>query len=141
MFRILVIDDDPLILRMTARMLTDLNYTISTACSGPEGIECFRQSMHDLVITDVAMPVPQGLETIRKLRDLKLSLPILAISGGGWLTICPDLLDMARQAGATQTLAKPFTTEQLRNAVSSCMLAADLASPQGQGSSRSLGRG
>jgi CheY-like chemotaxis protein len=124
MVRILIIDDDLFILRMADRMLAGFNCMITSACSGPKGIERYRQSPHDLVITDVAIPVLRGLETIRALRALKPSLPILAISGGSWLFAGSDLLDLARQAGATETLAKPFTAKQLRDAISCCMLAA-----------------
>ena len=121
--RILVIDDDPFVLRMTTRMLSGFDCVTTTARSGPEGIERFRRSLPDVVITDVAMPVPQGLEAIRTMREIAPALPILAISGGGWLTNCSDLLDMARRAGATDSLAKPFTIEQLRTAVSCCLIA------------------
>jgi CheY-like chemotaxis protein len=119
--RVLAIDDDPFILRMIGRMLVDFNCAVTTACSGPEGIDRLRQSSFDLVISDVAMPVSQGVKTIRAMRALQPSLPILAISGGGWLIAGSDLLDLAREIGATESLAKPFTTEQLRSAVSSCI--------------------
>lgn len=128
--RILVIDDDPFILRMTTRMLSGFGCVAATAASGPEGVEHCRRSLPDLVITDVAMPVPQGLETIRTIRALAPSLPVLAVSGGGWLTNCADLLAMALQAGATDVLAKPFTIEQLRGAVSYCLIAQGSAAPQ-----------
>jgi CheY-like chemotaxis protein len=121
MVHILVIDDDPFILRMIDRMLTGNDRTITAAHSGPEGMESYRRSPSDLVITDVAMPASAGLETIRGLRALGPSLPILAISGGGWLVAGSDLLDLACQAGATAALAKPFTTDQLRDAVSLCL--------------------
>src|SRR5579864_8927757 len=115
--RVLVIDDDPFVLRMLSRMLADFNCAITTANNGLEGINRYRQSPQDLVVTDVAIPVSEGLETIRTLRGLEPALPILAISGGGWLVAGSDLLDLARQAGATEVLAKPFSTGQLRDAI------------------------
>ena len=124
MLRVLVIDDDPFVLRMIDRMLDGLDCIVTSAGNGSEGIERYRQGSHDLVIADVAIPVSEGLETIRTLRRLARSLPILAMSGGGWLLGGSDLLDLARCAGANETLAKPFTTEQLRSAVSCCILAA-----------------
>src|ERR1700722_10448288 len=98
MLRILVIDDDPFILRMVDRMLGRQDCGITLARSGPEGIGFYHRIRHDLVISDMAMPVSQGLETIRELRTHYPSLPILAISGGGWLADGPDLLEMARHA-------------------------------------------
>jgi two-component system, chemotaxis family, chemotaxis protein CheY len=122
--RVLVIDDDPFVLRMLSRMLSDFNCAIATASSGTEGIDRYRQSPADLVVTDVAIPISEGLETIRTLRGLEPALPILAISGGGWLVAGAELLDLASRAGATEVLAKPFSVEQLRDAVSYCLLAA-----------------
>src|SRR5713226_8250952 len=114
MVHILAIDDDLFILRMIERMLVGPDRTVTSAHSAPEGMDNYRRAPCDLIITDVAMPASAGLEAIRALRALGPSLPILAISGGGWLVGGSDLLQMARQAGATAALAKPFTTEQLR---------------------------
>lgn len=122
MLRILVIDDDLLMLRMMTRMLSSHDCEVTTANTGPEGIDYFNQSDFDIVITDVAIPVSQGLETIRVARALKPSLPILATSGGGWLVNSTDLLDIAREAGATATIEKPFTAADLWNAVRACVV-------------------
>jgi CheY-like chemotaxis protein len=122
--RVLVIDDDPFILRMIDRMLASPEYVLTLAQSGPEGFEAYRQGLHDIVITDVAMPVHQGLQMIGELRALEPSLPILVISGGGWLFNGAELLTIASQAGATEILGKPFTSQQLTDAISHCVLSA-----------------
>lgn len=129
MLRILVIDDDLLMLRMMLRMLSSHDCQVTTATSGPEGIGYFNQFAFDIIITDVAIPVSQGLETIRSARALKPSLPILATSGGGWLVNSSDLLDIAREAGATATIEKPFTAADLWSAVRSCIAQPALALP------------
>lgn len=127
--RVLAIDDDPFVLRMLSRMLSDFNCAITTASNGADGIHRYRQSPADLVVTDVAIPISEGLETIRRLRGLAPALPILAISGGGWLVAGAELLDLASRAGATEVLAKPFSAEQLRDAVSYCLLAIKTPGP------------
>jgi DNA-binding response OmpR family regulator len=120
MFRVLVIDDDPQIRKAIERMLDAPEYAVSLVANGAEGVDCFRRVRHDLVITDVLMPVQEGVETIRELRLLAPSLPILAISGG-WQFAGADLLDVVRRLGATEVLGKPFRVAQLRAAVARCL--------------------
>ena len=82
MKRILVIDDDFLTLDVLKRMLEIEGYEVVTALNGQEGIDIFHQSIIDLVITDLVMPVKDGLRTIMELRQEKPELPIIAISAG-----------------------------------------------------------
>jgi two-component system chemotaxis response regulator CheY len=73
------------------------------------------------VVTDLLMPEKDGIETILELRKRNATLPVLAISGGGSIGHRGDLLRMAQELGATATLSKPFTREELLAAVSLCL--------------------
>jgi DNA-binding NtrC family response regulator len=115
--RILLIDDDEQINSMLQEMLKSERYQLLAAASGEEGVTLLRNVSVDLLITDVLMPDMDGLEVIQKIRRHWPSMKILAMSGGG-LGATPDFyLDMARHLGAVKTLAKPFSREQLLNAV------------------------
>jgi CheY-like chemotaxis protein len=130
MIRLLVIDDDPVIRRVIKRILTDPECAVFEAENGLQGVECYRSLGHDLVITGLLMEVQEGVKTIIELRALTPSLPILAISGG-WQHRGADLLSLAHQLGATETLSKPFTPNELRAAVGRCLRASsgdDMAS-------------
>jgi CheY-like chemotaxis protein len=93
-------------------MLEGSGHMVRAAEDGNGGIESFTMTRPDLVITDMIMPQPDGIETIRALRDVDPSVPIIAISGGSG-----SVLMVARNAGAVAALAKPFEATHLLEAV------------------------
>src|SRR5665213_951359 len=98
--RVLMIDDDPVVRRTIARMLAPPDYEMTLAQDGLVGIEHYRQMGCDVVITDMIMPVKEGIETILELRVIAPSLPILAISVGRQ-SGSADLLKLSHRLGAT----------------------------------------
>jgi DNA-binding response OmpR family regulator len=117
MIRVLAIDGDPLIRKAIKCALTRPTYALSLAESGSIGVERYQRGLHELVITDLLTRGPEGALTIIELRVLAPSLPILVISGDGRIFRRDQLLESAREFGATATLPKPFTAEELRAAV------------------------
>ncbi|MEE4240467.1 MAG: response regulator, partial [Desulfopila sp.] len=83
MKKILIIDDEELILFFLKQVLTEEGYHVVTAADGEKGLELFRAQSADLVITDLVMPVKDGLKTIIEIREIDEAIPIVAISGGG----------------------------------------------------------
>ena len=122
MARILVIDDDDAVRATIRRVLERAGYLVEVAVNGADGIRFYRAAPHDLVITDLYMPEKEGIETIQELRAERPDLPILAVSGG----ILGDKsgLTDAELFGASATLAKPFTTEQLQSTVARLLASA-----------------
>lgn len=116
MATILVIDDDSGLRDVMRRALTSAGHVVVQAENGRIGLEAIRRAPPDLVITDLLMPEREGLQVIRELRANGSLLPILAISGGG-RTARLDFLDLARELGADETLAKPFRPRELVAAV------------------------
>jgi len=116
MKKILVIDDEPHILLMLKKMLERAGYEIDIASNGMEGLELFKKSPTDLVITDIIMPEKEGLETIREMKRLQSGLKIIAMSGGGKIT-ADNYLQTAKFFGASRILEKPFTQQQMVEAV------------------------
>jgi two-component system, chemotaxis family, chemotaxis protein CheY len=114
---ILVIDDDPLVLRTIERILQRRGYRVCLAADGSQGLTAFRCAQPDLVITDVVMPVQNGLDTIRLLLRSSPSAKIIAISGGNRASK-RDLLAAALAIGASATIIKPFAPEELLSMVS-----------------------
>jgi two-component system, chemotaxis family, chemotaxis protein CheY len=113
--RILLIDDNDLLRKMTRRMLATAGYDVQEAVNGKAGVACYRQQRSDVVITDILMPEQEGLETIRKLRHVDPQVKIIAMSGAGQGRA--GYLDLAVKFGARRTLQKPFTMEDLLAAV------------------------
>lgn len=108
---ILLIDDDDLVRSLMTRALTHARYTVIEAADGERGLELARAGAPDLVVTDLVMPVKEGVETIMTLRRERPRLPIIAISGG--VSNSQLYLDIAGKIGARRILAKPFLPAQL----------------------------
>jgi DNA-binding response OmpR family regulator len=118
---ILLIDDDPLVAFTVERMLEGDGFTVIRAADGDRGLQILQEKTVDLVITDLIMPVKEGIETIREIRELDATLPVIAVSGGGGHGSGGNYLRMAQALGATEILAKPFDQEQLLAAVKRCL--------------------
>jgi DNA-binding response OmpR family regulator len=118
--RILVIDDDADV-RETIRIALEAEgYEVVDAGDGQQGLAAFRRRVPDLVITDIVMPVTEGLQTIREIRRLRPAAPILAVSAGGRAGR-HDFLEIARSLGAWEVIAKPFDPDELVARVKSCL--------------------
>jgi CheY-like chemotaxis protein len=120
MSKILVIDDEPLLAKTLSLILGKAGYTVVTAENGKIGLEMFASEQPDLVITDIIMPVMEGLEAIQALRAQSPNIPIIAVSGGG-RTKNLEFLRIAEKLGANAALGKPFTKEQLLTTVAKCL--------------------
>ncbi|MEQ1842884.1 MAG: response regulator [Verrucomicrobiales bacterium] len=111
MSRILLIDDDHSLRSVVAKSLAHAGFEVVQAEDGLQGIELSRVATFDLIITDLIMPVQEGMETIMVLRQEAPNIPIIAISGG--LSNTRTYLDIAGKIGARRILEKPFTTKEL----------------------------
>jgi len=112
MAEIIVIDDDPIVLKLLTAMLVKAGHTVRFASSGNDGIALFRSQKADLVITDIVMPEKDGMQTILELRKMEKDVKIIAISGGS--DFDPEhYLDTAQLFGAHRILKKPFSSEDL----------------------------
>ncbi|WP_028583582.1 response regulator [Desulfogranum mediterraneum] len=116
MKRILVVDDEEQIRTMLTQMLEQEGYEVHTAENGEDGMSQVGQHFFDLVITDMIMPVKDGLKFIMELVRDYPELKILAISGGGAIK-AERYLTMAGYLGDIATLEKPFKRESLLNLV------------------------
>lgn len=112
MKRILVVDDEAQIRTMLTQMLEQEGYEVQTAENGEDGFNLVRKQVFDLVITDMIMPVKDGLKFIMELIKDYPDLKILAISGGGAIK-ADRYLTMAGYLGDIATLEKPFKRDRL----------------------------
>ncbi len=108
--RILVIDDDADMRSLLAQTLQSAGHEVVLAADGREGVQQFRTQPADLVITDMYMPIQQGLETIVQLRKEAPTVRIIAMCGKS--TAMP-MLSAAQRLGAVAVLQKPFLPDQL----------------------------
>lgn len=114
--RILIIDDEPTALELLRRIVVSAGYETVLAANGEEGLALFQQQPCALVITDMVMPVKDGLQTILDLRADAPELPVIAISGGG--TISKErYLAVASYLDRVITIAKPFPITAITDAI------------------------
>ena len=132
MARVLVVDDEPQILRALRINLRAREYEVCTAATGPEALEVAAKHPPDLVVLDLGLPGLDGLDVIQGLRGWT-SAPIIVLSGRA------DGMDKveALDAGADDYVTKPFGMEELlarMRAVARRAPGAD--APPGSGSGR-----
>lgn len=108
MARVLVVDDDPEIVRLLKRGLSYENYTVDTAADGNQALAAARDNPPDLVILDVMMPGMNGVEVTRRLRQAS-SVPILLLTAKSGVQDKVAGLD----SGADDYLVKPFDFNEL----------------------------
>ena len=109
---ILVVEDDVELREMLKVSLLRRDFSVFEASNGKEAIMQFNPSLTDIVITDIIMPEEDGLKAIMKIKELKPSVKIIAISGGG--KAGPgNYLNLAKALGANAIFSKPFPINDL----------------------------
>ena len=118
MASILLVEDDSDVRTLLRHALERAGHTVTEAWNGRDGLEQYKRVPWDVVVTDILMPEKDGLALIRELKRLDASVRIIAMTGGiGML----DFLDDAGTCGAQRTLRKPFSLNDLMNAVQEIM--------------------
>ena len=116
--KILIIDDDQWIQKVFQQILEGEGHETITANNGQEGLDIYKQESDsiDLVLTDMVMPVKDGLKFIMELEKEFGEVKVIAISGGG--VIEPErYLSLAESIGTSRTLKKPVKKQELITAV------------------------
>ncbi len=109
---ILIVEDDKDLREMLKTSLLMRKYTVLEASDGKEALLKFRPSVTDMVITDLIMPDEDGLKVIMKIKEIKPSVKIIAISGGG--KAGPgNYLNLAKALGADEIFPKPFSINEM----------------------------
>jgi two-component system response regulator MprA len=123
--RLLVVDDDRAVRESLRRALTLEGYEVDLAEDGADGLARVAGASPDAIVLDVAMPVVDGIEMCRRLRDDGASLPILMLTARESVTDRVAGLD----AGADDYLAKPFALEELLARLRALLRRSDGAAP------------
>jgi CheY-like chemotaxis protein len=120
MARILLIDDEDLVLFTLRTALEAAGHSVVEAGNGVEGIALRQSQPFDLIVTDIIMPEMDGVQAIKELRQLYPQQKIMAIAGGGRVRR-EGRLEFARKVGAERVLAKPFFDEEFLASVEQCL--------------------
>jgi DNA-binding response OmpR family regulator len=105
----LVVDDDPVVRSLIARILARKGWSVIEAANGAEAMVAARALRPNLVVTDYEMPSLSGLDLARSLRAVDVGLPILMVSGHP--NAESGILDLP--GGRTAFAVKPFGPDEL----------------------------
>jgi len=116
MARVLLVDDEATVLELLKTVLELDEHEVTTARDGNAALAAMANASFDVIVTDIVMPDREGIGLIMEIQKLKPNIPIIAMSGGGRGSVT-DYLEMAALLGARRTLSKPFSTQELLDAV------------------------
>ncbi len=114
--RVLIADDDRLVLATLASGLREAGYTVFEACDGKTAVKLCEEQKPDIAILDIRMPGIDGIETARRMQDY-VGTPFLVLSAYG----DAELVEQATDHGAMGYLIKPIDVEQIGPAIEAAL--------------------
>ena len=114
MNKLLLVDDEPDILRVLSMSLRADGYDVKTASSGEDALSVFSNEKPDIVITDIKMPGMNGIEVLREVKKIDEEIEVIIITGHGDI----DAAIEALKYGASDFINKPVRDEALAIALS-----------------------
>lgn len=118
--KILVVDDEPIVTTSCQRILAEEGYDVDIVQSGWEGLNRALRDEFDLVMTDLRMPDLDGMEIVRSLARERPDMAVVVITGYGTI---PSAVEAAK-LGVRDYIEKPFTPEQIADAVNEALATA-----------------
>jgi two-component system sensor histidine kinase/response regulator len=108
--KILIIDDEEVVLDSCTQILADRGFQISTTNDGSKGLELIDSIRPDLVVVDLKMPGISGFEVVKKIQEIDPTIVSVVITGFATVSSAVE----AMKLGAYDFLPKPFTPDELR---------------------------
>ncbi len=106
---ILLVEDESNMAKMQAKILHRKGYTVEAVCNGQEALRLLDQTNFDVVITDLKMPVMDGMQLLHEMRARACECPVIVLTGHGTIESAVE----AMQRGATDYLTKPCNPDEL----------------------------
>ncbi len=109
MFRILIVEDDKELRSLFERVLVKNGYTVSQAANGQQALDAIDREYYDLIISDIMMPVMDGYELVRSLRDAGITTPVLMITAKDAF----DDMRLGFLSGTDDYMVKPVNVNEM----------------------------
>lgn len=126
--KVLVIDDEQIVLNSVKRILGQAGFDVETTLSGRQGLEWALNKTYDVVLTDIRMPDIGGMIVLRDIKRAKPEMPVMIITGYANVQSAVQ----AMKLGAADYVEKPFAPDQLLKAVNLAVEHATAAKPEEQ---------
>ena len=118
-FSILVVDDDEVFRTILNSILSQAGHLVEWAGNGADAIAAIERRRPDAIFTDIYMPDSDGFELINWLRESRIEIPLIAMSGTQGPLV--DHLTLAGRLGADAVLYKPLTAESVMGALANAL--------------------
>lgn len=123
MARILLAEDEGTVREFVSRVLTMHGHSVLEAQDGAQAVELMNQHHFDLLLTDIVMPVMDGISLALKVRDTRPNVPIILMTGYANESQRAHNLSVLIE----ELLSKPFNKDQLMKAVNDALAGAELS--------------
>jgi CheY-like chemotaxis protein len=119
MAKVLIVDDAHLTLQIMYYQLSKMNHIVIMANNGLEAMNIMKENPVDLVITDINMPILDGLDLLDLIRSHEQlqQIPVIVVTASAKR----DLEHLARRKGARGFLTQPFSSSDLDKLMSECL--------------------
>jgi diguanylate cyclase (GGDEF)-like protein/PAS domain S-box-containing protein len=115
--RVLIVDDDPLILDSLSRLVGTQNYDTATAAGGQQALAAVGKMQFDVILLDLNMPGMDGIEVLARLAERGITTPVIVVSGDNAI----DSAVGALRHGAADFIRKPYKPEELLKRISNTL--------------------
>jgi len=126
--KVLVIDDERIVLDSIIKILEEENFEVDVNLSGRQGLEWALQKDYDVVLTDLRMPDIGGMRVLRDIKRAKPAMPVVMITGFGSVKSAVQ----AMKLGAAEYLEKPFAPDDLVKVIQKALHIAATTPPEEQ---------
>lgn len=111
--KVLVVDDEGIVLESCKRVLGEDEFQVTTARSAGEAMEALGKEAFSLVLMDIKMPGRDGISLMREMKERYPKIPVIVMSGYA----TPETVHEVSRMNAATFIAKPFTPDELLSAV------------------------
>lgn len=111
--RVVVLDDEPIVCERLKPALEKAGFQVETFTTGQEVIDRFSEEHFDVLVTDIKMQKPDGLEVMKFVKENSPATKVIIITGYATVETARD----AMKGGAVDFIAKPFKISQLRDLI------------------------
>lgn len=117
MYKILIIDDDEVLLRMLSITLAEEGYSVLTTADGPQGITLYKEHRPALVLLDLGLPGMNGIEVLKEIRRFDNKAKVIVVTGYGSVESAVGAI----RYGAWDYVQKPVETDILLRKMESAL--------------------